>query len=209
MKKLLLGCMVILTAPSIMAQTPITKDIPQTKISTLTEEQKKSLNAKYILGDNELPKNWHFIYGPVGNDYKDKSLRFYAPAPNGMVEFSCNTNGDIKLFYKLIEPKITHIGDVINSNVEIGDKRHLLPSVLSAYNSHTMDATYSASGADVIGMLKVISELPADIPDAIVIKTQDRELSLPSPNTLNGSKATLALCVIWNNRHMKQIEKKN
>lgn len=185
-------------------------------IKNLPENQKESLSEKYLYGENELLNNWHFTYGPLGNKTKFKTLKFFAKAGNGAAEFTCKNNGIVLLRYSLIQIKRPKENSVVNVKLSINGIEHLLPSVAVISKSNNYYVTYESTGLNVLGVLSAINGLvySEGVGNTIIFSTENRELSLPTPNNNNNSKATLLLCSQWynlsleNNKNLNLINQK-
>lgn len=184
------------------------KKIIESKIQTLPEKQKDALEAKYIYGDGEKINNWHFVYGPFGKNYKIKTLKFYALAPNGAAEFVCNSQGEVSLLFSLIQYDKPKIGEVVPINVMIGNKSHKLASLVQHTDNKDDHVYYQADGSDVIGILTVINKLVYNelSTSDIVFQSDNRFLKFPAPNVDGDSAATLGLCKKWSDNHFNSIK---
>lgn len=176
-------------------------------IKALPSNQKDALSEKYLYGQNELTNNWHFIYGPLGNKNKVKTLKFFATTGNGAAEFTCKNNGSVLLRYSLIQIKKPAENSIVDVDLTINSVKHTLPSLVSVSNDKNYFVAYEASGLNVLGALSAINKLIYNEYGEKTIKfeTGGRNVSFPTPNNNNNTKAAMILCSQWYNASLDKI----
>ena len=169
--------------------------------SEIPEQERKSMQEKYITGIGEKPGGWHFSYGPLG-EARDKSAILFIHEGNGNVAFRCQNDGSISMAWSLAAPHISHIGAVEHGTMAIASKSHDISAMLDDYRG--MYGYYSMTGMDVAGILSTMGTLsPGEGKGIISIGIDDRKLDLPSPDNPNDTKMMNALCGAWSNRRLQ------